>query len=267
MIDFRVALVLWGVALGSIGCAGGSRLSRHDLNRVSRPAFVGRIEEHAGPKAEVFRADRTYKDRLRRLEPKEGDRRLQAKLARGMSRWEVAERLRATTLSKLPKDEPWTRAVDPVAVARAFQSYLVEEVPVNEPDYRLLKPMGADSVLEFVIREYGMRSKDGKAAAYVRGYARLFKLKGGGGTLWSRSFSADGANQERGLLDPFDVAKEPMRYKDAMNALVDGVAELLARDLTPAVEEGRPPPRTEGNESGESAPAVDQLESTEPDPL
>ena len=260
----RIALWLCGLAVTGSGCAG-SRLSGRDLARISRPALIGRIEEQAGPKAEVFRLDPSYKEQLRRLDAKEGDRRLQLKLTRGMSRWEVAERLRAATLSLLPKEEPWTQAIDPVAVARVFQSYLVEEVPVNEPDYKLLRPMGADSVLEFVIQEYGMKSKEGKAAAYVRGYARLFKLKGG--TLWSRAFDADGFKQKAGNLDPFRVAKEPMLYKDAMNGLVDAVAAQLARDLNPPDRANASPakPQTSGQE--ETTPAAETPTPDEPDPL
>ncbi|HZH02990.1 MAG TPA: hypothetical protein VEY30_04335 [Myxococcaceae bacterium] len=261
----RARIVLCGLAMWAAGCAH-QRLSGRDLDRVDRPALLGRIEEAAGPKSSVFRKDDSYKGQLKRLDAKEGDRRLQLKLSRGMSRWEVSERLRATTLSMLPKEHPWTAAVDPVAVARVLQSYLVEEVPVNEPDYALLRQLGADVVLEFVIEEYGMRSRDGRALAYVRGHARMFRLEGG--VLWRRGFELDSVQLDSPHLDPFRVAKEPDLYRQEMNRLIDAVAQGLAQDLNPPDRSRDARPREGGNDGVPPPPASDAPGGDElPDPL
>ena len=47
-------------------------------------AFISRIEEKAGPRSLVFRDDSSYGGKLKKLEPKEADRRLQLKLEKGI---------------------------------------------------------------------------------------------------------------------------------------------------------------------------------------
>lgn len=238
------------LALLSLVCAAcaHSPLSGASLDRVSRPAFVSRIEEAAGPKASVFRDDGSYSAKLKKLEPKEADRRLQVKLARGVvegdqvvlpsiSRFEVADALRANTLALLPRERPWTRTVDPVSVATALESFLVEEVPANAPDFDLLKPLGADAVLEFVIESYGMRSENGKAGVFLEGYGRLFFLEGGG-NHWYRSFRVDDIESGQPHLDPFKVAKDPSLFRERVSAAVRSIAEVFARDLTPKDRRG-----------------------------
>lgn len=218
-------------------------LSSGTLDRIARPAFVSRIEEGAGPKATVFRDDSSYGGKLKKLEPKEADRRLQLKLAKGViegdhvvvpsiTRFEVADALRANTLALLPRDQPWATVVDPVAVASALESFLVEEVPANPPDFELLKPLGADAVLEFVIEDYGMRSDGGRAGVYLVGYGRLFFLEGGG-NKWFRSFRLDDIDSGQPHLDPFKVAKDPGLFRDRLTAAIKAVAEVFAKDLTP----------------------------------
>jgi len=195
------------------GCAR-SQISASDLQQVTRPAFLGRIEENAGPAARVFQEDVTYSEKLKRLDPKEADRRLQLKLARSVTRFEVSDRLRAVAFSQLPKERPWSSTIDPAAVAGALESFLVEHVPANPPDYDLLKPLGADAVVEFVVEEYGMRSEKGHSGVYALGHARLFLIDGA--TLWHRSFKIDrAADQTLPSLDPFEVAKEPERFRAA----------------------------------------------------
>ena len=182
-------LVLVGM-LGLVGCAH-QPLSGSDLDRALRPAFISRIEEKAGPRSLVFRDDSSYGGKLKKLEPKEADRRLQLKLEKGIpeksipsiTRFEVADQLRSSTLGLLPRERPWSSVVNPAAVASALESFLVEEVPANAPDYELLKPLGADLVIEFVIEDYGMRSENGHAGAYLIGYGRMFYLEGGG-NVW-----------------------------------------------------------------------------------
>lgn len=213
------------------GCAS-QRLSGASLERVARPAFVSRIEEGAGPKSLVFREDDAYRAKLKKLEPKEADRRLQAKLAQAMTRFEISERLRVHTFSQLPKELPWTATVEPALVASALESYLVEEVPANAPDYGLLAPLGADTVVEFVIQDYGMRSEDGRAGAYLKGYGRMFTLDGRR-ELWRRPFRVDQVESGAEHLDPFRVGKTPELFREAMTELLDEVAARFITDLTP----------------------------------
>lgn len=66
-------------------------------------------------------------------------------------------------LALVSSDCPWSDVVNPEEVARVLESYLVEEVPANPPDYARLKELEADSVMEIVIEEYGMRSARGRA--------------------------------------------------------------------------------------------------------
>ncbi len=210
-----------------------------DLQQVTRPAFLGRIEENAGPGARVFREDATYSEKLKRLDPKEADRRLQLKLARSVTRFEVSDRLRAVAFSQLPKERPWSSTVDPAAVAGALESFLVEHVPANPPDYDLLKALGADAVVEFVVEEYGLRSSNGHSGAYALGHARLFLIDGP--TLWHRSFKVDhAADRTLPSLDPFEAAKEPERFRVELSAILDQVALQLAKDLSPGDRSSHP---------------------------
>jgi hypothetical protein len=221
------------------GCSS-KRLSGANLDRVVQPAFISRIEVEAGPKSLVFREDGAYRDKLKKLEPKEADRRLQAKLVKAMTRFEISERLRVTTINQLPAERPWTNIVDPARVASALESFLVEEVPANAPDYELLAPLGADTIVEFVIEDYGMRSKKGHAGAYLKGYGRMFRLSGRS-EVWRRPFEVDQIEMEAPHLDPFKVGKDPDLFRQAMASLLDVVSAQFAEDLTPKDRRGGPP--------------------------
>ena len=225
------------------GCAS-QRLSGASLERVARPAFISRIEDGAGPKSLVFREDSAYGGKLKKLEPKEADRRLQVKLANAVTRFEISERLRVNTFTQLPRERPWTATLDPARVASVLESFLVEEVPANAPDYDLLAPLGADTVVEFVIQDFGMRSEDGRAGAYLVGYGRMFTLDGRR-ELWRRPFRVDQVESGAEHLDPFKVGKTPELFRLAMTSMLDEVAARFVEDLTPA-ERGRgtPPPGT-----------------------
>lgn len=224
------------------GCAH-KPLSGRALDEIHRPAFIARIEDDAGPKAYVFRSDSSYGEKLKKLSAKEADRRLAAKLAGGsedaegnkqltINRFQVGDTLRSHTLSKLPKEAPWTNTARPGDVAASLQSFLVEEVPANAPDYDLLKPLGVDAVIEFVVEEYGMRSEDGRAGCFVVGYGRMFMLEGGG-NIWYRSFRADQVESKQPHLDPFKVAKDTSLFRSEMSNLLKAVAEVFAQDLNP----------------------------------
>ncbi|QSQ26044.1 hypothetical protein JY651_14435 [Pyxidicoccus parkwayensis] len=221
------------------GCAS-QRLAGADLDRVKRPAFISRIEEGAGPKSVVFREDSAYEAKLKKLEPVEADRRLTVKLQQAVTRFEISERLRVNTLSQLPREYPWTRVVDPARVASVLESFLVEEVPANAPDYDLVTPLGADTVVEFVIQEYGMRSTKGHAGAYVRGYGRMFTLDGRS-EVWRRPFEVDQVATGEAHLDPFKVGKNPDLFRQALTSMLDKVAVTFVKDLTPKDRRGGPP--------------------------
>jgi hypothetical protein len=213
-------------------------LSGPDLDRVRRPAFISRIEIEAGPKSRVFREDSAYREKLKKLEPKEADRRLQAKLAAAVSRFQISERLRANTFRQLPREErPWVNTVDPARVATVLESFLVEEVPANAPDYDLLAPLGVDTVVEFVVQEYGMRSRGGKAGAYIQGYGRMFKLKDRS-EIWRMPFQVDRVAEGAEHLDPFKVGKDPSLFRQAMTAMLDEISDRFAQELTPKDRKG-----------------------------
>jgi hypothetical protein len=219
-------------SLVAVSCAH-SQVSAADLSRVNRPAMVSWIEANAGPKSRVFQQDSSYQAKLKKLDPKEADRRLGVKLGSGISRFETSDRLRAVTFANLPKDEkPWSGTVDPAAVASALESFLVEEIPpAVPPDYQVLKPLGTDAIVEFVIQDYGLRSANGQVGAYVSGYGRMFLL--GGSELWRQSFRLDQLEANQGSLDPFRVAQEPELFRAELASLLDSAAAQLARGLSP----------------------------------
>jgi hypothetical protein len=213
-----------------VGACAHHQVSRSDLQRVAAPAFLSRIEKGAGPNAWVFRGDGSYSKRLGKLAVDEADQRLIKKLASGMTAFEVADRLRATTVSQLPRESPWSETVDPARVAEVYQSFLVEEEGVTRPDYARAREAGADAIVEFVVEEYGMRSRDGKAGAYIAGYGRMFTLDGS--QLWSRAFKADALESGLPPVDPFEVARDPTRWRNALGPLIDAVAAQFAKDLS-----------------------------------
>ncbi|MCP3061634.1 hypothetical protein LXT21_22870 [Myxococcus sp. K38C18041901] len=231
------------------GCAS-QRLAGADLDRVRRPAFISRIEDGAGPRSFVFREDSAYGDKLKKLEPVEADRRLTVKLQQAVTRFEISERLRVNTLTQLPREAPWTYTVDPARVASVLESFLVEEVPANAPDYDLVTPLGADTIVEFVVQEYGMRSKKGHAGAFLRGYGRMFTLDGRS-EVWRHPFEVDQVESGAEHLDPFKVGKNPDLFRQALTTLLDQVALEFVKDLTPKDRRGGP---TVAAPPGPSAP-------------
>ncbi|NOK22613.1 hypothetical protein HMI50_36940 [Corallococcus carmarthensis] len=200
----------------------------------------------------MFQEDGAYSGKLKKLEPKEADRRLTVKLQQAVTRFELSERLRVTTLSRLPEEAPWTDTVDPARVASALESFLVEEVPANAPDYDLMAPLGADTVVEFVIQDYGMRSEDGHAGAYLKGYGRMFRVDGRS-ELWRRPFDLDAVEQGAPHLDPFKVGKEPELFRLAMTDLLDKVADMFVKDLTPTNRKGAAP---SGSTAADTVPSA-----------
>lgn len=222
------------------GCAS-HRLAPADLERVERPAFVSRVAPDAGPEARVFREDASWAPQLRTLTPEQADDRLAAKVAPAMSRFELSERLRLGVQGGLPRERPWTRGVEPAAVASALDTLLVEDVAASAPDYRRLTPLGVDAVVELVVEAYGLRSHDGKAGAFLRGHARLLRLDGGR-VLWRMDFVRDQVEEGRARLDPFQLAREPERFRAELEGLLDEVASAVSRRLAPEDRVRRPEP-------------------------
>ncbi len=124
-------------------------------------------------------------------------------------------------------------------VATALQSFLVEEVPAGPPDYELLKPLGADAVVEIVIENYGMRSENGRAGCYVEGYARMFRLDDRS-TIWFQKFRRDQVKEKAEHLDPFLVGQRPELFSDRMRPLLDELGAQFAKELTPKDRRGGP---------------------------
>lgn len=241
--------VLVPLLLGFLAGCAHAPLSVASLEATRTVAIVSRVSAEAGPHSFVFVEDASYREQLasRRLEPKEADRRLALVLARGsfqkesdgakrlasrtVTRFELADSLRSELLERLPRRAPWTRALNPVEVARVLESFLVQEENAKPPDYDLLLPSGADTVLEVIVEDYGMRSENGRAGAFLMGSARMFRI--GGGEVYHRKFAADEVKAQLEPIDPFVIAKEASKFGDRLKALVNGVVELLAADLSP----------------------------------
>jgi hypothetical protein len=239
-------LVVAGVLLFGAACAHRP-LSAADLNRVRQVAFLARIADEAGPKSRVFREDASYRPKLapRRIDDKEADRRLAVVLANGtkedrrrgihatrtISRFEVADTLRVETLARMPSEPPWNAVVDPVLVARSLESFLVQEVPANVPDYERLRAHDVDTIVEVVVEEYGMRSENGRAGVYLLGTSRMFRLDGG--ELYHRHFEVDDLKAGLEPLDPFKVARDATLFAARVKQALLGVAEQVAKDLNP----------------------------------
>ena len=248
-LRMRSSMSLAVLLFVAAGCAH-KPLSAAALDDTKLIAFIARIEDEAGPRAHVFRNDGSYRDRLKRLDEKEGDRRLGNALTVGsmekdperpgelmlthhtISRFEVADSLRANTLAGLPKQSPWDDVVHPVEVARVLESFLVHEVPANAPDYERLGALGADTVVEIVIEEYGMRSEGGKAGTYMVGFARMFRINGP--ELYHRRFFSDDLKAGLEPLDPFAVRKNTELFAARIKNTVLAISGQVAKDLTPA---------------------------------
>ncbi|MGZ6081451.1 MAG: hypothetical protein ACXWK4_11595, partial [Myxococcaceae bacterium] len=233
------------LTLGLAGCAHSS-LQGSDLDQVKRPAFVSRMADEAGPRVTVYRSDSALASKLAGTTPADADHRLEASLKPAMSSFEAAERLRSHVYAAIDTEKPWSQAVPPSQVAGALETFLVQEVPGTAPDYARLKPLGADSVVEFVIEEYGIRAEKGVPQTWVSGSGRMFRLSDGG-ELWRSGFS--GTSTEAGLppLDPSTLSGDTRPFKDQMVAVLDAVSVRLARQLSPTNRAGGPatPPGTQ----------------------
>ncbi|MCL2012631.1 MAG: hypothetical protein FWG75_07600 [Cystobacterineae bacterium] len=217
------------VALLGASCAHKS-LDAAALESIQKPAFVGRISKNAGPKATVFTDDNTFREGLKRLEPAEGNRRMAARMLRGLPHYELSDGLRARTMLRLEQVAPFKDAAEPSKVARSLGIFLMQDEADVEPDYKRLLAMDVDSIVEMVIEEYGIRSAQGKVRFWVRGYGRMFRLKNGS-LLWKRSFHAEEEESSLPVVDPFVLAREPSLYRNRIHWVLDTVAQKLSEDF------------------------------------
>ncbi len=218
MVRLRIAplaLSLTLLALTAAGCAH-SPLTADEVQRVQRPAFVSRV--WGEPEVRVSGLDRETRSAV------------ESSLRGRVGRFEVAERLRAFTVARLPQRRPWSAAVPPAQVAGLLQSFLVEEAGRRKPDYGPLAEAGADSVVELVIESYGLHGAAAKSGVFLEGHARLQTLSGG--QLYRRNFRADGLASNLPTLDARALAQNPDAFRTQLNRLLEGVAAQLAEDLS-----------------------------------
>jgi len=100
--------------------------------------------------------------------------------------------------------------------------------------------------VEFVIQDYGMRSVKGRAGAYMRGYARMFKINGRS-EIWRRPFQVDRVVEGAEHLDPFKVGKDPSLFRQELTGMLDVVAAQFAEELRPTDRKPGAPPPPEGD--------------------
>jgi hypothetical protein len=232
--------------LGALGCSH-AQLSGADLDRVQRPAYVGRVAEGAGPKAQPG------------LDGTPTEAQLVTAMNSAIGKFEVSERLRSQVSVALRGEKPWSNAVPASQVASALETFLVERVPAVPPDYNRLKPTGADAVVELVVEEYGIRPENGVNQSYLRGYGRMFLLADGS-ELWRSDFQRSGALQGLPPLTSSAVQSNPAPYGDQLRALLDATAASLALELSPSGRAGgRPTPAGTG-EAGAPADAPTKTE-------
>lgn len=219
--------------LCALGCSH-AQLSGADLDRVQRPAYVGRVAEGAGPKAQgAGGADVSNAP-------------LSTAMNAAIGKFEVSERLRSQVAVALKAEKPWSNAVPASQVASLLETFLVERVPAVPPDYNRLKPTGADAVVELVVEEYGVRPQGAQSQTFVRGYGRMFLLADGS-ELWRGEFQRSGESQGLPPLDASSLQSSATAYGDQMRTLLDASAAALAQELTPPGRRGgRPTPSGTG---------------------
>jgi hypothetical protein len=210
---------LYLLSLAALSCTH-AQLSGADLDRVQRPAYVGRVAEGAGPRAPDATAAQL------------------AAMNAAIGKFEVSERLRSQVAFALKAEKPWSSAIPASRVASALETLLVERVPSVPPDFNRLKPLGADSVVELVVEEYGLQLGTGQT--FVRGYGRMFLLADGM-ELWRTDFQRSGQSQGLPALDTAGLASNASAYGDQLRALLDSAALGLAGELTPPGRRGGPP--------------------------
>jgi hypothetical protein len=235
-----------GVLL-ALGCSH-AQLTGADLDRVQRPAYVGRVAEGAGPKAQGLQGV-TDASQVQ----------LGTSMNTSIGKFEVSERLRSQVAVALKSEKPWSNAVPASQVASVLETFLVERVPAVPPDYNQLKPTGADAVVELVVEEYGLRPQGTQSQSYLRGTARMFLLADNS-ELWRTEFQRSGETQGLPPLDAAALVSNAGPYGDQLRTLLDATAAALAQELSPGGRlGGRPTP----SGTGELATPPDAATKTE----
>jgi hypothetical protein len=234
------------------GCAHHP-ISSAALGQTKSVALLARVGDDAGPIAKVFRSDGAYGARLkaRGLDEKDADAQLSKALTVGsfglkpgakktaglellspsISRFEIADSLRATLVSLLPQQAPWIEVVAPGEVARVLESLLVQEAPGTATDVSRLSTIGVDTVVEIVVEEYGLRSEGGKAGAYLVGSARMYRLAGG--EVYRRDFFSDDLKAGLEPLDALAVLDDASLFASRIKQMISAIALHISKDLTP----------------------------------
>jgi hypothetical protein len=234
-------------ALFAVGCSH-AQLTGADLDRVQRPAYVARLAEGAGPKA-VGVQSATDASAAQLL----------ASMNAAIGKFEVSERLRSQLAVALKSEKPWSNAVPASQVASVLETFLVERVPAVPPDYSLLKPTGADAVVELVVEEYGLRPQGTQSQSFLKGTARMFLLSDNS-ELWRTEFQRSGEVQGLPPLEASALVSNAGPYGDQLRTLLDATAQTLAQELSPGGRlGGRPTPTG----TGELATPPDAATKTE----
>ncbi len=208
------------------------------LDSLKRPAIVARLVDPV-PKAMVFQKDASLAAKAGSKSAKAADEELAKILLKGdprnglsINRYEIVDAVASKTRHYLQRQHPWTQAIPPVEVARVLETFLVEDRAQGKPNFDRLKDIGADSVLEILLEEYGMRAENGRVGVYVLGTAKLLRLDGG--VLYVRSFVSDetGTTAVEGT-DPLEVIARPPLFREHLQVMLTAIGEAIADDLTP----------------------------------
>lgn len=208
------------------------------LDALKRPAIVARLVDPV-PKADVFQKDGSLFAKVGGKSPKAADDELARVLLKGdprngltINRYEIVDAVASKTRHYLHKQHPWSQALTAVEVARVLETFLVEDRAQGKPNYQRLRDAGADSVLEILLEEYGMRAANGRVGVYVLGTAKLMTLDGA--VLYARSFVSDetGTTAVEGT-DPADVLARPPLFREHLQVVLTAISETVADDLTP----------------------------------
>ncbi|MFN7130732.1 MAG: hypothetical protein ACK4N5_01540 [Myxococcales bacterium] len=226
MVGRYEALALAAMFVAS-GCGGHKRLDPAALQRVESVAIVVRVVQ--GPLVLVAQAAPALADPPT-ASPVESDKRLAGQLASQMRRFEASERLRGAVANKLPPEPPWSRALPAVEVATALQALLVDD-RAGDFDYEALRKRGASAVLELVVREFGVRHRDGATGVFWEGTGRLLEL-GSGDVLWRAPLSYDEAADPGGERRDVAVLRNG-GFREAMFEMIERISDQVVAELAP----------------------------------
>ncbi len=209
------------------------------LSEVHHIAVVARVER--GPSILVARTEPNGLALFPgEKDAKEVDEKIARALSRKMTRFQVAERLRAGLVRDLPSRAPWTHLVPAVQVSSALETLLVDHGD-DPPDFDALRPLGADAVLELAVKDFGVRRSGGRVGAWARISGHLFTLPGRD-SMYRRAIELDDAREGRVEIDPLPLLRAEGGYRESLEDLLGRAASSFAEDLGGKKE--KPPERT-----------------------